>query len=156
MKLGVISDTHGSTKGIENAMKVLKDCDVIFHLGDYTNDIEYIEEIYDGKVIAVRGNCDFYSNICEERIEKIGNNTIFLTHGDKYGVKINIFKLRYKAMEVGANIVLYGHSHISKVEYEEGIWFINPGSPSYPRNRIKTVCIIDIEDNNIKPQIVEI
>ena len=57
---------------------------------------------------------------------------------------------------MGANIVLYGHSHISKVEYEEGIWFINPGSPSYPRNRIKTVCIIDIEDNNIKPQIVEI
>ncbi|HAG43201.1 MAG TPA: metallophosphoesterase, partial [Clostridium sp.] len=90
MKIGIISDTHGSLKSIEKAMKVLKDCDVIFHLGDYANDINYIEEIYDGKIIAVRGNCDFYSNICEERIEQIGNNTIFLTHGDKYGVKINI------------------------------------------------------------------
>ncbi|WP_129408853.1 metallophosphoesterase family protein [Marinitoga lauensis] len=35
MKLGVLSDTHGSLFYFEKALKYLKDVDRIIHLGDY-------------------------------------------------------------------------------------------------------------------------
>ena len=34
MKIGVISDTHGSLDNTKKALEILKDCDTILHLGD--------------------------------------------------------------------------------------------------------------------------
>ena len=34
MKIGVMSDTHGSLPYFEKALDLLKDCDVLFHIGD--------------------------------------------------------------------------------------------------------------------------
>ena len=34
MKIGVMSDTHGSLTYFEKALDLLKDCDVLFHIGD--------------------------------------------------------------------------------------------------------------------------
>ena len=55
-----------------------------------------------------------------------------------------MLKLRYKALEIGADIVLYGHTHIGKIDFEEGIWYINPGSASVPRDGGRSFAIINI------------
>ena len=34
MKIGVISDTHGSLENTRKALDILKECDTILHLGD--------------------------------------------------------------------------------------------------------------------------
>lgn len=43
MKIGVLSDTHGSLPYLEKALDTLSDCDVLLHLGEYyTMDLEMI------------------------------------------------------------------------------------------------------------------
>ena len=71
MKIGVISDTHGSLDNTKKALDILKDCDTIFHLGDvlYHGPRNALPEDYNPKDLAVifksmdnviytRGNCD--------------------------------------------------------------------------------------------------
>lgn len=156
MKLGIISDTHGMKEDIDRAIEVLKGCDKIFHLGDYKKDVDYIRNIYSGDIISIKGNCDTFNVLEKELIYKIDNKKIFLTHGDYYGVNNNIFRLKYRAMELEANIVLYGHTHISNIELEENIYFINPGSCSKPRDGYKSVAVIEINNNNINSKIIKL
>jgi len=40
---------------------------------------------------------------------------------------------RYRAEEVGANVVLFGHSHVPLCTEERGVLFLNPGSLQLPR-----------------------
>lgn len=63
----------------------------------------------------------------------------------------------YKGEELGANIILFGHTHVPLILEEDNIRIMNPGSVSYPRgvDRIKTFGIIDIA-KNIKMSIEKI
>jgi putative phosphoesterase len=55
--------------------------------------------------------------------------------------------LHYRAREVEADIVCFGHSHILGAEMIEGILFINPGSILLPRERSeKTYIILDVHE----------
>lgn len=150
MQVAVISDTHRHMYSINQAEKLINDADVIIHLGDNEEDADILEKNFKGKVISVRGNCDFSSFAPIERLEEFGGKRIFITHGHKYDVKYSLLKLKYRAKEVEADIVLYGHTHQKNEIYEEGIWFINPGSASLPRDSSKSIAIIELEEGNIK------
>ena len=154
MQIGVISDTHMVISSIERLEKEIKGVDMIIHLGDNVDDIATIEKYFKGKIINVKGNCDFSAIVPSDRLVEVCNKKIFLTHGHRYGVKENLSALRYKALETGADIVLYGHTHIAKMEFEEGIWYINPGSASLPRDGDRSYVIINIIEDNIKPQLI--
>ncbi|MBK5242073.1 metallophosphoesterase [Clostridium sp.] len=151
MRIGVISDTHRNDSSIELLGEKIKAVDVLIHLGDNVDDISIIKRHYKGKIINVKGNCDFSTKTPYDRVEDIAGIKIFLTHGHKYSVKENLHKLRYKALETGANIVLYGHTHIAKIDFEEGIWYINPGSASEPRDGARSFAIINIDGGVINP-----
>jgi putative phosphoesterase len=151
--VGVISDTHMQNDYIKRALDHLKKCDFIIHLGDNTRDVNEIKKYYNKKIISVKGNCDYSENIPTEKIEVLGNKKFFITHGHNYNVKGTLINLRYKAMEVGADIVLFGHTHIAMEQFEEGIWFINPGSAGLARNGKNSVAIIEIRDEKIIPSI---
>ena len=156
MLLGVISDTHKNKYYINKAIEKLENVDMIIHLGDNTQDIKEIEKIYKGSIIYVSGNCDFMDSESSEKILLLGGKKVFITHGDRYDVKNGLLKLRYRALELGVEIVLYGHTHVSKVDYEGGVFFINPGSTATPRNGVNTVATVDITGNTIIPSIVDI
>ena len=51
-------------------------------------------------------------------------------------------------------ITLFGHTHIPVTVYEEGVWLVNPGSVSAPRQGKPTYAVIDIEQNGIMPIII--
>jgi uncharacterized protein len=157
MKIGVLSDSHGDLLAIEKAILALKDCNMVYHLGDYVKDCKVLKKKLDVPIIAIRGNCDHSAEGILEKVEQVEGINIFLTHGHNYGVKLNTFKLRYKALETDSNIALYGHTHIRKIEKEEGIYYINPGSISEPRSGYKpSVAIIEINNTLILPRLVEI
>ncbi|EQB90017.1 putative phosphoesterase [Clostridium punense] len=157
MKIGVLSDSHGNVTSIERAIKALEECNIIYHLGDYIRDLKLIKDRLGLPMIAIRGNCDLHSEGIKEVVERVEGVNIFLTHGDRYDVKFNLFKLRYKAMETNSSLVLYGHTHIGKIEKEEGIYYVNPGSVAEPRGSSKaTIAIIEINEGVIKPELVEI
>lgn len=156
MLVGVVSDTHMNKEYIKKAALSLKKCKIIIHLGDNTEDVNELKKYYSGKIVYVRGNCDYGEDVPSETIAIIENKKFFITHGHHYNVKATLLNLKYKAREVGADIVLFGHTHIALSEFDDEIWFINPGSASLPRNKKNSVAIIDISDNIVHPIIKNI
>ena len=60
----------------------------------------------------------------------------------KYGLN-NIY---YKTREVGADVGLFGHTHQELIIRENGILLMNPGSPSLPRGRGRSIGFMTIND----------
>ena len=81
---------------------------------------------------------------------------IFFTHGHTLGVKYGTERLVSAARAAGCDIALYGHTHASKVLYEDGMYVVNPGSCAEPRDGSKSYAVIDIEENGIMPIIIKI
>ena len=129
MKILVISDTH---RRIANAVMLIErlNPDYIYHLGDLCEDCHELESLYPRKVIvAVKGNNDFFDkSYPSERCFEIDGKKIFMCHGHKYNVKTSLMALLYKAKELGADIALYGHTHIAHLEEADGVTLMNPGS----------------------------
>lgn len=149
MLIAVVSDTHKHIEALQKVLKKTEDADMIIHLGDNICDAEYLSERFKGKIINVKGNCDIISTQKSAKIEVIAGKKFFITHGHNYDVKYDLMKLKYKALEVGADIVLFGHTHASEVLFEEGIWFVNPGSAAEARDRSNSIAVIEINENGI-------
>ena len=147
MLIAVISDTHRVNKYINLAKNVIKDADILIHLGDNIEDVDILKDGFDGEVYAVAGNCDFSAKYPKEGMIEINGRKIFYTHGDLYGVKSTINNIYYRGRELGADVVAFGHTHEHGIERTEDLILMNPGSVSLPRLRGRYVGIIDIDDN---------
>ncbi|MGL5416054.1 MAG: metallophosphoesterase [Clostridium sp.] len=153
MKIGVVSDTHCIEKYIDIAIENLKDVDVILHLGDCSRDIKRFKEKLNKKIYGVDGNCDFKDEYPKEQTIELEGKKIFMTHGDLYGVKYGYNNIYYKGKEVGADIVLFGHSHIEMIEKMDDIILMNPGSTTIPKGKGNSMGFINIENGKITTEI---
>lgn len=145
MRLLVLSDTHGNADIIEQVKRMHK-VDVQFHCGDS-------ELPYDHAAMQsferVRGNCDNDSRYLEEVVVDCGNKRVLMVHGHLHNVKSSLMSLSYRAQELGAHIVLFGHSHLYGAELIDNILFVNPGSLVAPRSgNPKTYAGIEIESDS--------
>ncbi len=158
MKIAVISDTHGYVQPCIDALKKIDGINLIIHLGDYSKDVAAIREAINIEIINVKGNCDSYDfETPDDNIIEIKGKKIFMTHGDLYRVKYGLNDIYYKAKELNADIVLFGHSHTSTLVEHEGILFFNPGSPSLPRaGTSKSIGLLYIDEDNVKGEIISI
>lgn len=144
----VLSDSHGLTREVKQVVNKVASND-IFHCGDFCVD-EHKAPFQ--KMKRVKGNNDYMSEAPYEATFEWLGITIFMTHGHKYGVNTSLLQLKYKALQVGAKIVLFGHTHFPLCVEEDGIIFINPGSLKKPRGfRIPTyvVLLADKKSNNL-------
>lgn len=153
MRLLVVSDAHGKGMRINKVIENIGEIDYILYGGDNIRDLANLKVKAETKLIAVKGNCDYGVDCPEEEIIDLENHRIFLTHGHKYRVKLGLDRLYYKAKEVGADIVVFGHTHCRLAIEEDGVLFFNPGSVFLPRDG-KPPCygIIDILDNKLEYQ----
>ena len=138
MKIGVMSDTHGSLTYFEKALDVLSDCDVLIHGGDilYHGPRNDIPEGYNPKgliskinsldnIIIARGNCDADVDqmVINHPIQspyvmsQFGETRIVTTHGytDSKEDTIN------KAKSMGADILILGHTHVKELYLDENL-----------------------------------
>ena len=140
----VISDSHGNVKALDKLKCEMQKADYIFHLGDHWYDMKpYLSE-FDKKIYTVFGNCDGGGEDYEIVIEGV---KILLTHGDRYHVKSSLFRLYLKALEIGAKLVFFGHTHTAVNTMENGVYLVNPGALS---NALKlTYCIAELDDGRI-------
>lgn len=157
MRIVVVSDTHRSINSFLNKIKTMPKPDLIIHLGDYTSDGERIEKDLGVNVVQVKGNCDVGFSYKEEELIEVQGKKIFLTHGHMYSVTMNSNSLYYRGLELGADIVLYGHTHVAEIIREENLIIMNPGSPSSPRGMElnPTFGLIEITDE-LKVSIINI
>lgn len=132
-KVLVISDTHGRTKYLEKILPLVQPIDQLLHLGDVANDVAYIEVIAECPCCFVAGNNDFYSDLPRERMIKLNDVPIFMSHGHYHYVNARKDIIRSAAVQRGAKIALFGHTHVPYLEEEDGILVANPGSLSLPR-----------------------
>lgn len=148
MKILVVSDTHGRDDVCLAVIKQRGPFDMFIHCGDLEGS-EYTYTLEAGcETHMVVGNNDFFSSLPRETEFMIGSYKAFLTHGHKYHVSFDMDYIKEEAMSRNATIVFYGHTHKPSVRVEGGMYFINPGSISYPRQdgRRQSYIILDIND----------
>ncbi|WP_064092536.1 metallophosphoesterase [Rossellomorea aquimaris] len=148
MKLLIVSDSHGSTEEIEElSNRYYSEVDAMIHCGD--SELNADDEAI-SSYLSVRGNCDMDTRFPENLVENVKGNPILVTHGHLYGIKMSLMKLRYKAEEVGAKFVFFGHSHTLGAEMSNGTLFLNPGSIRLPRGRQeRTYAMVEVMENKI-------
>ena len=135
MRIGIISDSHGNTMAIDMAVKMAGKVDCWLHAGDLIGDVEYLSMVTEKEIFNVAGNCDWPQMTVPDAllISKAGHR-IFLAHGHNYGVKRSSDEIKSTAIAKGADIVVYGHTHVAVIQQEENCLTINPGSISFPRD----------------------
>lgn len=153
MRILVVSDTHGDARSLWRAIEAQPTARVVIHLGDGAREAEDISRRYpDREVYLVRGNCDLGAAdlpFCREEI--LGGRRIFLTHGHLYEVKMGLLRLDYAARERRADLVLFGHTHQPMTRYEDGLYWMNPGSLSHTG----TYGVVDLTPSGIMTNLVE-
>lgn len=128
-----MSDSHGDLKRAEQAVRRMGQVDLLLHAGDHYEDALLLADICGVEVKAVAGNCDHHLPGPMEELLEIEGYRIYLTHGHLFGVKRGLGRLAGRAGEMGASIVIYGHTHVSLKKEMNGVLFLNPGSVTWPR-----------------------
>ena len=150
MRLLVISDSHGKSSVIHDIIEAQPSAKHIFFLGDCLCDIDSFDLLYPDRIFhAVSGNCDFYSSVPSKSSVTVCGKRIFFTHGHEFGVKSSDSHLLSYAAAIGADIVLYGHTHIPNIRYADGVYLVNPGSVGRGREKGDTYAYIDIENGQV-------
>lgn len=132
MKILVMSDSHSGLSFMRKAIAAVRP-DALVHLGDYYDDGEAIAEENPHLIFhQVPGNCDRYRS-CQIRQEilcyPVFGVRLYMTHGHNHNVKSSLYNLLQDARAVGAQAVLYGHTHSEYCRQEEdGLWVLNPGA----------------------------
>ena len=142
MNILVFSDSHGHGDRIEDVIRrQITPPDAIFFLGDGLRDLAWINT-GGSPLYSVRGNCDFYSSDAaeDELLINICGIRVFAAHGHKYFVKSSYLQMAHRAACLGADIMLFGHTHtplctslekgtvIGDVTLEKRLHILNPGS----------------------------
>jgi putative phosphoesterase len=126
MSIGVLSDTHGHVG--RPVIDIVRQTDLILHAGDLDSH-EILQVLGEtGSVIAVRGNMDFGAwsqELPREEFVEVGGILIYMIH-DLHRISLN-------PQGADIRIVISGHTHRQAAVQKNGVLYLNPGSPSFPR-----------------------
>ncbi len=147
MKILIISDTHGKHENLRQILFDVGDVDMLIHCGDTEGGEHAIMQMAGCPCRIVSGNNDFFSRLPAEEEFEIGKYKAFLTHGHYYGISMGYEKLLEEASFREADIAFFGHTHRPVVMKKNGIFLVNPGSVSYPRQegRLPSYCIMELD-----------
>ncbi|MCD6426909.1 MAG: phosphodiesterase [Caldisericaceae bacterium] len=175
MKIGVISDLHGSFEDVKNALGKLisENIDLAICAGDvlYHGPRNPIPESYNPakvaellnnfpkRIIFAKGNCDSevdqmiikYPMLSDFSYVYAEGVFIAITHGHK------IESFKEFGEKVKADIVISGHTHIPVIEKFENSVHLNPGSVTFPKGGSrKSYAIIKVKDGKFEIELKEI
>lgn len=134
MKILIVSDTHRQNKNLVRAIANMGEyLDMMIHLGDSVCYPDEITRLVSCPVEMVKGNSDGLSTLPGTKLVEIGTHKALITHGHRYGGAAGIDTMREMAAENGADIVMFGHTHIPLIDRSEPVTVLNPGSLTQPR-----------------------
>ena len=158
MKYLICSDIHGSKKYARmffdevdklNPDKVIILGDLYYNGSrndppeDYSSkEVVKIINPYKDKLVVCKGNCD--AEVDEMVSEftfgeivrmKLNDKNAILTHGHH----INFDHLPVEQFD----IFMQGHTHISRLDFDRGVLFVNPGSISLPKDNYHSYVYLD-------------
>ncbi len=148
MRVGVFSDSHGDHDALDALLEKMGKLDAVCFLGDVAGDAAHLQARLAQRpnrppLFAVRGNNDFFSPLPLERVEEIGGVRVYMTHGH---MTAGPAALLYKAQERGAQVALFGHTHVPLCETVQGVLLLNPGSAgNYCRGGKARACVLELD-----------
>lgn len=151
MRILVISDSHGDSYSVRQAVLEQPTAEMMFFLGDGEYDLDIIRASSRLYIHKVKGNCDFGSILPAHIVDEVEGVRIYATHGYVERVKYGTGLLRQYAADNKATIALYGHTHNPDTTYSDGIWLVNPGSI-----RVGEYAVIDITSKGIMPILMKL
>ena len=152
MRIGIVSDTHGDTKGLSHALEIFSHHQVqaVVHCGD-VGTIQCLRLLADAapNVYVVTGNTDRHIDQLAEEAGSLGINfaweavqvplgegkALVATHGHDDKLLGELIADRQ------FDYVCHGHSHKIRDERVNGVRVINPGA--LHRARVHTVAVLD-------------
>jgi putative phosphoesterase len=103
-------------------------------------------------VTAVRGNVDGGSwarKLPLSEVIEVDGISIYMLH--------ILEKLDLKPEAAGLRAVVYGHSHVPKIEEKNGVLYFNPGSAGPQRFKLPvTVGRLIVENDTLRSEIIEL
>lgn len=151
MLIGLISDTHGLLR--PEVHDALAGVELILHAGDVCSDTILDELMLIAPVYAVCGNCDDpWTPGLSLKIEmELGGLRVHVSHGHELG--------RPKPAQVSAaydaDVIVYGHTHIAKIERIGERLVVNPGAAGPKRFGLPaTVARLTIADGRAEAELV--
>lgn len=150
MRIGVISDTHGLLR--PEAEALLAGVGHIIHAGDIgaPEIVPLLRRL--APTTAIRGNVDTQ----DWALEFSETADLALT-GRAMHVVHDLGTLGIDPAARGVSVVIYGHSHMPKVETAGGVLYLNPGSAGRRRFSLPvTLATIELSGDTVKPQIHEL
>jgi putative phosphoesterase len=161
--VGLIADTHIPVRAREIPRKVFEifdKADFIIHAGDLV-DLSVIDDLEQlAPVLAVYGNMDgpkIRGKLLKINSAKVLNWEIGVTHDPR--ALFGMGKMREIVKQNNFNVLVYGHTHNSRIKWEGKTLFINPGSPTDPLPPFLTkpsVALLRITKEKIVPEIIHI
>ena len=154
-----MSDSHGDYSQV---LKIVKRnigyCDMFIHLGDGERDIDKLRLVYPNEdIIHLRGNCDYGDESPSASVITAGGIRIFCTHGHRYSVGAGLDILAANAEKNACRIALFGHTHVRTETALNGIFIMNPGSCSCPRDgKPPSFGVIEIQGNKFTSGIFDV
>ena len=156
MKLLVLSDSHGHIGRMQLAVEQVMP-DAVAHLGDHIGDTRKLSEKYpDIAFYMVKGNCDLDAIGEKELFYTLEGFKVFMAHGHTYKVKNGLTAFAHRALELNADIALFGHTHIAMARHAHGIWFMNPGQMERNDTIRASYGIVMLDGGNISIELKEL
>ncbi len=165
LRILVISDTHGH---IEIARKVIVErgpWDQIIHLGDSMADAVDLSAELKVNVLALPGNNEYPGSapVDEEFIFEAEGVRFYAMHGHELelnpwdkNLEAALAELVKRALQAGASVALFGHTHVPLKKELGGVLLINPGAMGMGDHQ-KTYAVINVDESGeTKAEILEV
>jgi uncharacterized protein len=156
--VAVISDTHlprGGRTLSAPCLEELAAAELILHAGDVTEAsvLEVLGQL--APVEAVHGNVDepaLQLLLPPELVVEVESVRIGMVHD---GGPAQGRHSRLIAGFPGCDAVVYGHTHVPELVRHEGVWILNPGSPTERRRAPhRSLMVLEVDGGTLDPRLV--
>lgn len=126
----MVSDSHRATRYLYKIVeKHMDTADLFIFLGDIDSDFDSVLMLYPNiRYERVAGNNDFFSVYPYEKLLDLGSKKIFICHGHTKHVKFGYGEIVSFCKNIGADLCLFGHTHVAYSNYDDGLYILNPGA----------------------------
>src|SRR6185369_15114714 len=148
-KIGIISDTHGLLR--PEAERCLAGVNHIIHAGDigHPEIVDALRRI--APVTAIRGNVDsgeWARQYPDTKFVRLAGKSIYVLHDPK---------TLQADPGAGIDVIIFGHSHVPKIDTVGGVLYLNPGSAGPRRFKLPiTLATLEVTAEGIRPEIHEL
>lgn len=145
-RIGIISDTHGLLR--PEAKRGLMGVDHIIHAGDIGRPeiVDALRRI--APVTAIRGNVDsgeWARDYPDTKLVCLAGRSIYVLHD---------LKTLKADPGAGIDVIVFGHSHVPKINTVGRILYLNPGSAGPRRFKLPiTLATLELTPDGMRPEI---